>query len=111
VPARARAVEDRNLEELVMKIVLFGATGMIGSRIAAEAVRRGHRVVAVSRSGRAPLDDPQLNAVAADAGSAGTVAGLVRGADAVASALVPLRSPRCTTPSSTGCAPAGSPGW
>ncbi|MFF2021633.1 NAD(P)-dependent oxidoreductase [Streptomyces sp. NPDC058171] len=74
-----------------MKIVLFGATGMIGSRIAAEAVRRGHRVVAVSRSGRAPLDDPQLSAVAADAGSAGTVAGLVRGADAVASALVPLR--------------------
>ncbi|NUP51839.1 MAG: NAD-dependent epimerase/dehydratase family protein, partial [Catenulispora sp.] len=37
-----------------MDIVLFGATGMIGSRIAAEAAARGHRVTAVSRSGGQP---------------------------------------------------------
>jgi hypothetical protein len=64
---------------------------MVGSRIAAEAVARGHEVVAVSRSGAAPLDSPRLTAVAADAGSAATVADLVRGADVVASALVPPR--------------------
>jgi predicted dinucleotide-binding enzyme len=32
-----------------MKIVLFGATGNIGQRIAAEALRRGHQVVGVVR--------------------------------------------------------------
>jgi putative NADH-flavin reductase len=63
-----------------MKIVLFGATGMVGSPIAAEAVRRGHEVVAVSRSGGAPVDSPLLTAVAADARSAGRVAELVQGA-------------------------------
>ncbi|MFF7976900.1 hypothetical protein [Streptomyces sp. NPDC007905] len=52
---------------------------MIGRRIAAEAVQRGHQVVAASRSGQAPLERPLLTAVA------------VGGADAVASALAPLR--------------------
>ncbi|WP_415949338.1 NAD(P)-dependent oxidoreductase [Streptomyces sp. KLOTTS4A1] len=33
-----------------MKIAVIGATGMAGSRITAEAVRRGHAVTAVSRS-------------------------------------------------------------
>jgi putative NADH-flavin reductase len=77
-----------------MKIVLFGATGMVGSPIAAEAVRRGHEVVAVSRSGGAPVDSPLLTAVAADATSAGTVAELTQGADVVASAVVPPRDSR-----------------
>ncbi|MED6047467.1 NAD(P)-dependent oxidoreductase [Rothia kristinae] len=35
-----------------MKIAVIGATGMIGSRTVAEAVRRGHVVDAYSRSGR-----------------------------------------------------------
>lgn len=34
-----------------MKIAVFGATGMIGSEIVAEAVSRGHEVSAFSRSG------------------------------------------------------------
>jgi putative NADH-flavin reductase len=33
-----------------MKIALFGGTGMVGSRIAAEAAGRGHEVTALSRS-------------------------------------------------------------
>jgi len=33
-----------------MKIALFGATGMIGSDIAAELDRRGHEVTRVDRS-------------------------------------------------------------
>lgn len=74
-----------------MKIVLFGATGMIGRRIAAEAVQRGHQVVAASRSGDAPLNHELLARAAVDAGSAEQVADVVAGADVVASALVPPR--------------------
>jgi putative NADH-flavin reductase len=64
---------------------------MAGSRIAAEAVRRGDEVVAVSRSGAAPVDSPLLTAVAVDAGSVQEVAEVVKGADVVASALAPPR--------------------
>jgi putative NADH-flavin reductase len=41
-----------------MKIALFGATGMIGSRIAAEATARGHHVTSLSRSTGGDLADP-----------------------------------------------------
>ena len=74
-----------------MKTVVLGATGMAGSRIAAEAVRRGDEVVAVSRSGAAPVDSPLLTPVAADAGSVREIAEVVKGADVVASALAPAR--------------------
>jgi putative NADH-flavin reductase len=33
-----------------MKVVLFGASGMIGSRILQELIRRGHKVTGVVRS-------------------------------------------------------------
>lgn len=72
-----------------MKIVLFGATGMVGSRIAAEAVRRGHEVTAVSRSGGTPV--PGTVAAAADATDAAKVAELAVGHDVIASALAPPR--------------------
>jgi uncharacterized protein len=74
-----------------VKTVVLGATGMAGSRIAAEAVRRGDEVVAVSRSGAAPLDSPLLTPVAADAGSVKEIAEVVKGADVVACALAPAR--------------------
>jgi len=72
-----------------MKLVLFGATGMVGSRIATEASARGHQVLAVSRSGQSPV--PGVTATAADATDPDKVAQLARGADAVASACVPPR--------------------
>ena len=40
-----------------MKIALFGATGMVGSRIAAEATARGHQVTTLSRATGADLAD------------------------------------------------------
>ena len=58
-----------------MKIVLFGATGMIGSRIARELERRGHDVVAATRSTGVDATDPA------------SVAAAVPGADAVVSAI------------------------
>ena len=37
-----------------MNIAIIGATGMVGARTAAEAISRGHRVDAYTRSGKAP---------------------------------------------------------
>lgn len=72
-----------------MNIVLFGATGMVGSRIAAEAAARGHSVTAVSRSGQAPEGvTGDITPAACDAADSARVADLVKDADVVASALV-----------------------
>ncbi|MFJ4713003.1 NAD(P)-dependent oxidoreductase [Streptomyces sp. NPDC088785] len=72
-----------------LNIVLFGATGMVGSRIAAEAVVRGHRVTAVSRSGAAPV--PGVTAVSANLTDLARVAEVTAGHDVVASAVAPPR--------------------
>src|SRR5882757_3308256 len=72
-----------------MKLILFGATGMVGSRIATEASARGHQVTAVSRSGQSPV--PGVTTAAADVSDRAKVAELVAGADAVASACAPPR--------------------
>ncbi|OIV36299.1 epimerase [Mangrovactinospora gilvigrisea] len=75
-----------------MKILLLGATGMVGSRIAKEAVARGHEVTAVSRSGKSPGEArPNLTAVAGDASDTALVARLAGEHEAVASALAPPR--------------------
>lgn len=50
-----------------MKIALFGATGMVGSRIAAEATARGHEVTSLSRSTGGDLADPDAVHTAAQA--------------------------------------------
>ena len=50
-----------------MKIALFGATGMVGSRIAAEATTRGHEVTGLSRSTGGDLADPDAVRAAAQA--------------------------------------------
>ncbi|MGA4541004.1 NAD(P)-dependent oxidoreductase [Uniformispora flossi] len=73
-----------------MKIIVLGATGMIGSRIAVEALARGHQVTALSRRGGGPAG-PGSAAVAADVSDTERMAELVAGHDAVASALVPPR--------------------
>lgn len=65
-----------------MRLVLFGATGMIGSRIAIEAVRRGHDVTGATRSGGGGTR-------AGDASEAEVVAQLVAGHDAVVLAVSP----------------------
>ncbi|TDB74389.1 NAD(P)-dependent oxidoreductase [Micromonospora sp. KC723] len=76
-----------------MKILVIGATGMIGSRIVAEALNRGHQVTAASRSGRSDglPTDPTLTAVALDAAAPSAVAEQPAGHDAVISAVSPPR--------------------
>lgn len=63
-----------------MKIALFGATGMVGSRIAAEATDRGHEVTALSRS------------TGADMADAAAVREAATGHDVVVSATGPSRT-------------------
>ena len=71
-----------------MRIVVVGATGMIGSRVAAEAAARGHAVIAASRrpGDAAPVD---VVAVAADATDLGAMVALFARADAVVAATRP----------------------
>ncbi|WP_113716359.1 NAD(P)-dependent oxidoreductase [Arthrobacter dokdonensis] len=75
-----------------MKIAIFGATGMVGSQIAAEAVRRGHEVTAISRSGGTVADVPSTAVLAADQSDAGTVASVAKAHDAVVLATGPSRT-------------------
>jgi uncharacterized protein len=58
-----------------VRIVVFGPTGMVGSRIVGELERRGHVVIGASRAGGADVTDP------------GAVAAAARGGDAVVSAV------------------------
>lgn len=71
-----------------MKLAIYGATGMVGSQIAAEAVRRGHDVTALSRSGHA-VDG--TTALAADFGDLNTLQKIARSHDAVVLAIAPDR--------------------
>ncbi len=78
-----------------MKLVLFGATGNVGRRIAAEALRRGHDVVGVVRDPAAvTTPDSRVRLVQGDATNAESVAEVVRGADAVVSAISPRPNAR-----------------
>lgn len=63
-----------------MKIAVIGATGNVGQRLVAEAERRGHDVIAISRSGRAVGNG---RAVQADLTDKAGIAGAIEGADAV----------------------------
>ena len=72
-----------------LKIALFGATGMVGSRIAAEAARRGHQVSALVRQPERVAAEPNIRAAKADVLDAASVGAAVRGHDVVASAYSP----------------------
>lgn len=73
-----------------MRIAVYGASGMVGNRVAAEAVRRGHQVTGVTRSGGALPDDVRV--VSGDAGDPATAKAVAGEADAVVSAIGPSRT-------------------
>ena len=78
-----------------MKIVLFGVTGNVGRRVAAEALSRGHEVVGVVRDpGAVAASDPRVRLVKGDATNVDSVAEIVKGADAVVSAISPRPNAR-----------------
>ena len=71
-----------------MKIALFGPTGMIGQRILAEAVQRGHAVTAVARDpGKVTPKAPNLRVVQGDLTDAASVQAIAAGNDVVISAF------------------------
>ena len=78
-----------------MKLVVFGATGNVGQRVVAEALRRGHEVTGVVRDPSAVKSpDSRVKLVKGDATNAESVAQVVRGADAVVSAISPRPNAR-----------------
>ncbi|GCE21333.1 NAD(P)-dependent oxidoreductase [Dictyobacter kobayashii] len=76
-----------------MNIALFGATGMVGQRILAEALQRGHNVTVIVRDpARFTIAHQNLKVVPGDATDADSVAKTVAGTDVVVSALGPSPS-------------------
>lgn len=72
-----------------MKILLLGATGIIGSRILKEAVDRGHVVTAVARSVDKLTAGDHVRVVQADVKNTPLLIGLANGQDAIVSSLSP----------------------
>ena len=73
-----------------MKIALFGASGVVGSRIAAEALQRGHEVTAITRTGGTSL--PGARVSTGDLGDAVTVKEAAATHDVIVSATGPSRT-------------------
>lgn len=71
-----------------MRIVLIGATGLVGARILDEAVDRGHRVTAIVRDASKVPTVEGVTAIGIDVATE-LGSGLLAGADAVVSAFNP----------------------
>jgi hypothetical protein len=71
-----------------MRVVLFGASGMIGSRILEELLSRGHQVTAVVRNPE-KVTAKGVTVVKGDVTDAISVAAAARGAEAAISAYAP----------------------
>jgi hypothetical protein len=71
-----------------MKVVLFGASGMIGSRVLQELVSRGHQVTAVVRNPE-KVTTAGVKVVKGDVTDAASIAATATGAEAAISAYAP----------------------
>jgi len=82
-----------------MRVVVFGASGGIGRQLVEQGVAAGHDVVAVKRASSAVTfaDRPNLEVVEADVMQPAEVEPIVRGADAVLSAVGPRDGSTPTT--------------
>jgi uncharacterized protein len=76
-----------------LKIVVYGGSGAIGSRIVNEAAARGHTVIAVDRSPKPELAPKGVAAIAGDALNAKDVLKNITGADALVSAVIVRPAP------------------
>src|SRR5699024_8228236 len=77
-------------ERKMMKIALFGASGMIGSRVTAEAASRGIEVTAITRSGTEVPD--AANSLAGDIADAEFDARMAAAHDVIVSTTGPSRT-------------------
>jgi putative NADH-flavin reductase len=83
-----------------MRIIVFGGTGMVGSRVVSEASARGHDVVAVARRG-AGQGAATVATVSVDASDQGRVRELLRTADVAVSAVRPRAGEEAGVPATT----------
>lgn len=73
-----------------MKLIMFGPTGMVGSRVLNEALSRGHTLTAITRDpSRFSTTHEALTVIAGNALDPANVADLAKGHDAVLSAMGP----------------------
>ena len=72
-----------------MKVVLFGASGMIGSRILQELVSRGHKVTAVVRNPEKVTAATGVTVLKGDVADVASVAASAKGAETAISAYAP----------------------
>jgi uncharacterized protein len=75
--------------EVVMNVVVYGATGNAGSEIVKELLARGHKVTAVARKVSSLKAEPGLTAKTDDLSSVDAIVATIKGADAVVSAYAP----------------------
>jgi hypothetical protein len=73
--------------EAIMKVAVLGASGRAGSEITKELAARGHEVTAIARKPGAIASAPGVTAKAGDASDPAALTDLIRGSDAVISAL------------------------
>src|SRR5581483_2528084 len=78
-----------------LKVVLYGASGMIGSRILAELLNRGHQVTAVVRN-PAKITASGVRVLKGDVTEPESVAQTAKGADAAISAYGPPKGEEST---------------
>lgn len=79
-----------------MKIAIIGATGLVGTKILAESLDRGHEVTAIIRNPETLPTHPQLKAAKGDVTEPAELASLVAGHDVVISAFNPGKDERGT---------------
>lgn len=70
-----------------MKLAILGVTGNVGSKIAAEALSRNHEVLGLARNVSGVAPQPRLTVKAADLAQESSLTTLLRGQDALISAL------------------------
>jgi uncharacterized protein len=73
-----------------MRIAIYGAGGMVGARVATEAVRRGHEVTGITRTGGGLPEG--VKSLTGDAGDADLAKSVAAGHDVVVSSIPPSRT-------------------
>ncbi|HKK43946.1 MAG TPA: NAD(P)-dependent oxidoreductase [Balneolaceae bacterium] len=75
-----------------MNIAIIGASGFVGTALVKEAVRRGHKITAISRHPEEiPSDNDQVTAQSVDINNKSNLADVLEGHDAVLTAFHPGR--------------------